>query len=113
METGGAEESAAGARKREGGHSGRLLLRMPESLHADLAQASQRAGVSLNAYIIDALTTTLRGGTGAGKPKSASPPAPAAPEQGRPLLQRLLLVNLVVVAAVGVLVVVLLVQALR
>jgi hypothetical protein len=107
---GGAEEPAAGARKREGGHSGRLLLRMPESLHAELAEASQREGMSLNGYIIEALTKTLRGG---GSRQRPSAPARMEAEPQKPLLQRLLLVNLVVVAAVGVLVVVLLVQALR
>jgi hypothetical protein len=109
---GGAEEPAAGARKREGGHSGRLLLRMPESLHAELAEASQREGMSLNGYITETLTNAVRG-DGTRTPSAPSRPAPPPPEQSRPLLQRLLLVNLVVVAAVGVLVVVLLVQALR
>jgi antitoxin HicB len=32
-------------------YSGKLLLRMPQSLHADLAQAAERDSVSLNAYI--------------------------------------------------------------
>jgi antitoxin HicB len=32
-------------------HSGRLLLRMPQSLHSDLADAAERDHVSLNAYI--------------------------------------------------------------
>jgi antitoxin HicB len=32
-------------------HSGRLLLRMPQSLHGDLAEAAEREQVSLNAYI--------------------------------------------------------------
>jgi antitoxin HicB len=32
-------------------YSGKLLLRMPQSLHADLAEAAEREQVSLNAYI--------------------------------------------------------------
>jgi antitoxin HicB len=32
-------------------HSGRLLLRMPQSLHSELAEAAEREQVSLNAYI--------------------------------------------------------------
>ena len=32
-------------------HSGRLLLRMPQSLHSDLAYAAERDQVSLNAYL--------------------------------------------------------------
>ena len=31
--------------------SGRLLLRMPPNLHAELAQAAEREGISLNGYI--------------------------------------------------------------
>jgi hypothetical protein len=102
---GGGQEAAAGVRKRSGGHSGRLLLRMPEALHADLARAAQREGMSLNAYITDVLAKTVGGKT----PPAARGDAPAR----RPLLERLLLVNVIVLAAVGVLVVVLLVQALR
>jgi antitoxin HicB len=36
-------------------HSGRLLLRMPRTLHADLTRASEREGVSLNQFITDVL----------------------------------------------------------
>jgi hypothetical protein len=110
VEAGESQES--GARKRSGGHSGRLLLRMPESLHAELARASQREGVSLNGYIIDALSTAVRGRPAKPQPSANGRVADPAPRR-RPLLERLLVVNLVVVAAVGVLVVVLLVQSLR
>ena len=106
MEGAAPQDSAAGAPKRGGGHSGRLLLRMPESLHADLAKASQRAGLSLNGYIIDALTNAVRG-------KASPARAPAAPAPRRRLVERLLIVNVVILAVVGVLVVVLLIQALR
>lgn len=54
-------------------HSGRLLLRMPRTLHADLTRASEREGVSLNQFITDVLaaavvwrSTTSGGTTGAG-----------------------------------------------
>lgn len=40
-------------------HSGRLLLRMPQSLHGELARAAEREGVSLNAYITSALAATV------------------------------------------------------
>ena len=110
MEGGVPQESPTQGRgKRTGTHSGRLLLRMPESLHADLAKASERAGVSLNGYINDALANAV------GKP----PPKPVAavetPAQRprRRLVERLLVINLVVIAAVGALVIVLLVQALH
>lgn len=110
MEEGGPRDSAAQGRKGAGSHSGRLLLRMPGSLHADLARASEQAGVSLNGFINDALANAVD------RPPTA---ARAAPERqggrrgrGR-FAERLLLVNLVVVAAVGALVIVLLVQTLR
>ena len=40
-------------------HSGRLLLRMPRTLHADLTRASEREGVSLNQFITDVLAGAL------------------------------------------------------
>jgi antitoxin HicB len=40
-------------------HSGRLLLRMPRSLHADLTRASEREGVSLNQFITDVLASAV------------------------------------------------------
>jgi antitoxin HicB len=36
-------------------HSGKLLVRMPRTLHADLAAAADQEGVSLNAFIVGAL----------------------------------------------------------
>ena len=40
-------------------HSGRLLLRMPQTLHAELARAAERENVSLNQFISDALSGSL------------------------------------------------------
>jgi antitoxin HicB len=40
-------------------HSGRLLLRMPRTLHADLTRASEREGVSLNQFITDVLASAI------------------------------------------------------
>jgi hypothetical protein len=37
-------------------HSGRLLVRMPGTLHAELAREADREGVSLNAFIVAALS---------------------------------------------------------
>ena len=42
--------------EKESSHSGRLLLRMPPALHAELAEAADREGQSLNAYITGVLT---------------------------------------------------------
>ena len=110
MEEGGPQESAAQSRKGAGSHSGRLLLRMPESLHADLARASERAGVSLNGFIIEALANAVGRRPAAAR---ATPATKGGKRGRRRFAERLLLVNLVVVAAVGALVIVLLVQALR
>ena len=40
-------------------HSGRLLLRMPRSLHAALTQAAERENVSLNQFITDSLASVV------------------------------------------------------
>jgi antitoxin HicB len=40
-------------------HSGKLLVRMPRSLHAELVRASEREGTSLNAYIVAALSSSI------------------------------------------------------
>ena len=37
-------------------HSGRLLLRMPKTLHGELARAAEREGVSLNRLIVTRLS---------------------------------------------------------
>lgn len=41
--------------------SGRLLLRMPPDLHAELARAAEREGTSLNGFIIASLSATVGG----------------------------------------------------
>jgi antitoxin HicB len=40
-------------------YSGKLLLRMPQSLHGELAQAAERDNVSLNAYINGLLAASM------------------------------------------------------
>lgn len=103
--------------ERTGSHSGRLLLRMPEELHAELSRASERKGVSLNAFITSTLATAVGWRNGA----AGRPPVPrrtrAAGTATQPARRRglelLLVANLVVVVAVGVLAVVLLVRTLR
>jgi antitoxin HicB len=40
-------------------HSGRLLLRMPQTLHAELARTAEREKVSLNQFITDTLAGAL------------------------------------------------------
>lgn len=45
-------------------HSGRFLVRLPRSLHAELAHAAEREGVSLNQFVTNALAGAVswRGG---------------------------------------------------
>jgi hypothetical protein len=81
---------------------------MPESLHAELARASERAGMSLNAFI----TQTLSAAVEHRSPSTAPRRAPAGGRRAHGL-DRLLVANLIVVAVVGVLAAVLLVQAIR
>jgi HicB-like protein involved in pilus formation len=108
------------------GHSGRLLVRMPATLHAELAQVARREGVSLNALVIGALSGAVGwrspdaarteragdarevSGGGAPAPPAAAPPAAAPPAAAAPsrTLSVALAVNLVVVllaaaAAIG------------
>jgi antitoxin HicB len=62
-------------------HSGRLLLRMPRTLHADLTRASEREGVSLNQFITDVLASAVawRGRPTEGSTASATKPISQAP----------------------------------
>jgi hypothetical protein len=95
-------------------HSGRLLVRMPPSLHTQLARAAEREGVSLNTLV----TSALAGAVGwrdasANGPRAADPP-PAPPDPAarrRTLLSIALAANFVIVAVLAVLAIVLLVAA--
>jgi hypothetical protein len=104
------QEPEAPGRKRAGVHSGRLLLRMPEALHGELARASERAGLSLNAFINDVLAGAVGARVADARP---APRGGRARSARRRSVERLLVANLVVVATVGVLAALLLVQALR
>jgi antitoxin HicB len=63
-------------------HSGRLLLRMPRTLHAALTKAAERENVSLNQFITDSLASVVgwRRGTAAGE--AGSTPTPINQEPG-------------------------------
>ncbi|HET6510122.1 MAG TPA: sigma-70 family RNA polymerase sigma factor [Baekduia sp.] len=86
----GGEGDAAGEPPRDA-RSGRLLLRLPRTLHGDLARAAEREGVPLNTYITTALAASL-----------ATP---------RPRRSRLLLVNAIVVGVAALTGLALLLQA--
>jgi hypothetical protein len=89
------------------GHSGRLLLRMPRTLHAELAQLAEKRGVSLNQLIVGLLSGSVENGSGA--PRTADRPGADAETQRR--LSLALTVNLVVLVVVAVVAIALLVVA--
>ena len=95
-------------------YSGRLLLRMSRSLHAELAQAADRDQVSLNAYINYLLVGALR--QPAAKPAPAdADPAEETPEHDTARLHRFLAIalaaNVAVAAILATIAVILLVTA--
>jgi RNA polymerase sigma-B factor len=89
-------------------HSGRLLVRMPQSLHAELARAAEREEVSLNQFITSSLASAVswRGGG----VESTSGDGPAA-QKGRGL-RTALMANIVLLVLIAVLAILLLVVAL-
>ena len=97
-------------------HSGRLLLRMPSELHADLAKAAERDGVSLNQLIVGLLSRSLVSGShddgAAPESSGAAEPAPVAPRESR-MLRYAIAANLVVLVVAGAIAVGLLIVALR
>jgi RNA polymerase sigma-B factor len=100
-------ETTATRKQKETRHSGRLLLRMPQSLHAELAEAAEREDVSLNQYI----TNTLAAGVGW---HTSDHPAEEHQLKAPPRwLPAALVTNIVVVLIAGAVALILLVVALR
>lgn len=115
--------------KSAGSHSGRLLLRMPRTLHAELTRVADREGVSLNQFITDALASAVgwRGpndgkaaatGTSAvsQEPGAASLTAdPLAPPRNRrssgAMVTMALAANFVIVAIAGIVAIIVLIAA--
>ena len=91
-------------------HSGRLLLRMPRTLHGQLAQAAEREGVSLNRLIVTRLSRSVSAAPSAAR---GGEDAPGGQPRQSPLLRYALLINFVVLLVTGVAAVVLLVTAYR
>jgi RNA polymerase sigma-B factor len=95
-------------------HSGRLLVRMPQSLHAELARVAEREGVSLNTLITGALASAVSWRDGAVEgldvvdAEARHEPAPAR----RRFTSVALAANLVVVVLAAIVAIVLLVVAL-
>jgi RNA polymerase sigma-B factor len=94
--------------KARAGHSGRLMLRMPQSLHAELAEAAEREEVSLNQYI----TNTLAAGVGWHTESSGEPGAELERVAPPRWLPAAIVTNIVVVVIAGVIALILLVVAL-
>jgi antitoxin HicB len=84
-------------------HSGKLLVRMPRSLHAELVRASDREGTSLNAYIVAALSSSVAW-------RRPNGDAGVARQPGR-ALSRALAVNVAVLLLVAAVAVALLIAA--
>jgi RNA polymerase sigma-B factor len=83
-----AEEPAAEpAATAQSARSGRLLLRLPRTLHTELADAAEREGVPLNTYISGTLAAAVK--------QPDDEPAEPAPARAP---RRLLVVNAVVIA---------------
>ena len=94
--------------KARAGHSGRLMLRMPQSLHAELAEAAEREEVSLNQYI----TNTLAAGVGWHTESSGEPGAELERVAPPRWLPAAIVTNIVIVVIAGVIALILLVVAL-
>ena len=96
-------------------HSGRLLVRMPQSLHAELARVAEHEGVSLNTLITGALASSVgwRDGSVEGLPvvDAGAQDDPGAPQRPR-WTSIALAANLVVVVLAAAVAIVLLVVAL-
>ncbi len=97
---------------KQGGHSGRLLLRMPRALHDELADAAEREGLSLNGFITGTLTAAIQGG--GAKPRERADQPETSELEAREVprwLPAAIVVNIVVVAVAAVVALILLVIA--
>jgi RNA polymerase sigma-B factor len=96
-----ARRGAGRAKESESRHSGRLHLRMPQSLHAKLAEAAEREDVSLNQFITNALASAVSWNrdTPEVQPSAAPRWLPAA------LLTNIVMVVIAAVAALALLVI--------
>ena len=85
------------------GPSGRLLLRMPRTLHGELAQLAEKRGVSLNQLIVGLLAGSVsQGDPGPGVVAQAAGPSDARAQQRLSIALTVNLVVLVLVAAVAI-----------
>lgn len=104
-------------------YSGRLLLRMPQTLHAELARVAERERVSLNQFITDALSGALgwrapsresTGGTRAVSTDGLENAAAASTGSKSPRITNAVFVaNGIIVALLAIVAIVVLIFALR
>jgi RNA polymerase sigma-B factor len=93
-------------------YSGRLLVRMPQTLHAELARAAEREEISLNQFITGSLASAVQWrGSGTDHIAPSADASGPAPERRAREVRRALLVNVGLLALIAVLAVVLLVIA--
>jgi hypothetical protein len=93
----------------EKGPSGRLLLRMPRTLHAELASLAEKRGVSLNQLIVGLLAGSVSQGDDV---PTVGQAAGSRDAQTQRRLSIALTVNLVVLVLVGAVAIALLIVAL-
>ena len=91
-----AQPSSDPSARKQSDPSGRLLLRMPRTLHGALAEAAEREGTSLNQFITGTLSSAI-GWSADGKAQ----PAPRAAATQSPPSRTLVTVLVVNAVAVG------------
>jgi RNA polymerase sigma-B factor len=91
-------------------YSGRILVRMPSELHAQLAEAAQREDMSLNRFVNDALSSSVDGS--GPRAEAATAEADSRFSRGR-AIRLALATNLAVVVLAAIAAVVLLVLAVQ
>jgi RNA polymerase sigma-B factor len=94
----------------ESNHSGRLLLRMPQSLHYELARGAESREVSLNSFITSSLTQAVGVPSGDEAERGALRPHGEEGTESR-RVPRALVANLIVVGLAGIAAVLLLILA--
>jgi antitoxin HicB len=100
--------------KRQSSHSGRLLLRLPQTLHAELAHKAESEETSLNGFITSVLAGAVgwqqNGDLQGGGPNASGPGDQQGSRRSR-LLSVAIIANIVVVAIAAIAAIVLLIVA--
>jgi RNA polymerase sigma factor (sigma-70 family) len=99
--TNGAKDGGEDSSSAKAAHSGRILVRMPETLHDDLARAAEAEHVSLNQFITNALSAAIGW---------QQPPRPQ--RQSPRWLPAAIVTNIIVVVLAGIAAMILLLMAL-